>query len=372
MSSPVFPVVAAGILLSACATPERPLSQHRPVTQPSHQPEPWLPQSTSEVVDWQTPDGRTLPYRHWPRRDSKDPSGIIIVIHGIGGAAIDFEPAARALSTAGYEIYGIELRGQGNDPDPRRRGDLKKPGLWYDDLRAFSAAMARATPGGIPSATERQDLPLVWFGESLGALVALHAAADKATAQSPSAGTPDALVLTSPVVGFREQLPKWREWLLRLLARIAPTKRIDLASFGDGGDDPLPPTSDQGYLENLARQSHYLQAFSIRLLRHVGEMVVTSDLAARRWDGAVLVQYAGNDLFTPADATREFIGNFRGAMIESRFYPDSHHLIYRDRQAPQAIDDLLQWLGQLRDGPQNHERAGQGKQVADGFSPPDQ
>lgn len=287
---------------------------------------------------WAASDGKQLPYRVWhPAPGSTaQPAGVVIAVHGIGGAASDFDTSARALADHGFVTYGLELRGQGNDPDRARRGDIRHARLWFRDLNEFHQL-----------ATDRHPrLPTIWFGESLGALIALHTAVRNA-AGGPQ---PDALVLSVPVVGFRDSLPKWQEWLLRALARIAPTKRIDLASLDSGNGDPVPVTADQDYLEHMLRQPHYLQVFSLRLLRHVGELVVTSHDAASRWQRPVMVQYAGHDIFTPVEASEAFVQAFTEGLPQVRRYDRSHHLLFHDRQSAEAIADIVSWVREIAGG----------------------
>lgn len=284
---------------------------------------------------WTAGDGKQLPYRSWTpaTMPATGPVGLVVTIHGIGGAASDFDTSARSLTEQGFVVYGLELRGQGNDPDHRQRGDIRGAGLWFDDLREFHHLVSDRHP----------RLPVIWFGESLGALIALHTG----VSGGPGQPQPDALVLSVPVVGFRDSLPRWQEWLLRALARIAPTKRIDLASLDSGNGDPLPVTTDQAYFEHMISQPHYLQVFTLRLLRHIGELVVTSPEAASRWHRPVLVQYAGNDVFTPAPATEAFIRAFPQDAVRARLYPESHHLLFHDLQSRQAIGDIVSFLNEV-------------------------
>ena len=46
-------------------------------------------------------------------------------------------------------MYAYELRGQGNDPDPKRIGDLKDVQLWFSDLNSFISSV-RKEIGTVP------------------------------------------------------------------------------------------------------------------------------------------------------------------------------------------------------------------------------
>ena len=66
-------LMAAAFLLCQCATP-RQISQ--------------LPAMHASLTHWTARDGKELPCQHWPG-EPKHPSGIVICIHGLSGAASD-------------------------------------------------------------------------------------------------------------------------------------------------------------------------------------------------------------------------------------------------------------------------------------------
>jgi alpha-beta hydrolase superfamily lysophospholipase len=83
----------------------------------------------------------------------------MIAVHGLSGAALDYEPLGSHLARDGIATYALELRGQGNDPVPQRRGDLERIEDWYADLRAFFVLVRGQHPG----------VPAYDYGESMGA-----------------------------------------------------------------------------------------------------------------------------------------------------------------------------------------------------------
>ena len=81
-----------------------------------------------ERLDWKTPDGETFPYSIWGAELAMDqrPRAVVVAIHGLSGAARDFEPLGEHLARQGVVTYALELRGQGSDPQSERRGDLAR------------------------------------------------------------------------------------------------------------------------------------------------------------------------------------------------------------------------------------------------------
>src|SRR5208337_143956 len=87
--------------------------------------------------DWQAPDGETFPWSLWDIPAGERPRAVVIAVHGLSGAALDFEPLGHHLVAQGIVTVALELRGQGNDPRPHRRGDLAQIDDWFRDLAAF-------------------------------------------------------------------------------------------------------------------------------------------------------------------------------------------------------------------------------------------
>jgi len=69
-------------------------------------------------------DSDPFPYRNW--NNSDHPETVIIAIHGINGAAQDYQGLGSYLSQhlPSSALYAPETRGQGNDPNKVRRGDI--------------------------------------------------------------------------------------------------------------------------------------------------------------------------------------------------------------------------------------------------------
>ena len=121
-------------------------------------------------VSYETIDGLTL--AAWYRApESSQP--IVIVFNGNAGNRGGRAPLGRALADAGFGVLLTDYRGYGGNP-----GSPTEEGL-ARDARAAAAFIEGQLPG----------TQVVYFGESLGAAVAVELAA---------ADTPQALVLRSP------------------------------------------------------------------------------------------------------------------------------------------------------------------------------
>jgi len=273
-------------------------------------------------------DGSVFPYRKW--LPAAEPRLVVIGFHGIAGASSDLDNLGRDLRSRrpATAVYAPDLRGQGYDPIVSRRGDIRDPGHWFHDARTFSHLVRRRHP----------DARLVWFGESMGALIALHAMA----AVSPGDPPAEALILSSPVVRLRGLPPSMFDFL-RIAAAIAPGSRTSLEALT--GVDQVQLTRDTIHEEQVLKNPYHISEFTLRFYRTLVELVEGMPGQAERIRTPVLILHGGRDLFShPADVA-SFASRFHSASgVQRAYLPESHHLLFYDHQREQALDTVSNWL----------------------------
>lgn len=281
----------------------------------------------------------TFEFRKW-MREGTDPDTVVIGIHGFCGAAIDYENLGTHLmqhhpKTA---LYAYEVRGQGKDPLKERRGDINDRREWFNDLDRFSAMVRERHP----------NARIVWFGESMGALIASHAyrEAQKAGKKPPC----DALVLSSPVVKFRDDFPVWKKHLIRGVAGFVPTLRLPLEALAGGREVQM--THDTVHSEQAETNSWHIEKHTLRLLTTLGDMIDGMYRCAATFQVPVLVLHGSKDFFCRTDDVKEFFGTIPEKSRKTlRLYPDAYHLLMYDSGKDQVINDVSRWLAALSDKP---------------------
>ncbi len=153
-----------------------------PGPDPGPAPAPW------QELNVESDDGLTL--SAWLRLDDGATGRpLVIVFPGNAGNRAGRVPLGNRLAEAGYGVILGEYRGYGGNP-----GSPSEDGLTADAL-AIVAAARRMGLG---------DVGIVYFGESLGAAVAIGAASIEA---------PDALVLGSPFTSLADVGRHHYPWL---------------------------------------------------------------------------------------------------------------------------------------------------------------
>ncbi len=223
---------------------------------------------------WRSFDGKEMPWRLDDVPHGTKVRAVVITVHGLSGASSDFWMLGKIWPQRGVAVCGIELRGQGNDPDVARRGDIFGAKIWEKDLLAFHRLVSARYPG----------VPVYWYSESMGALIALHAAD---IARENGTKLPAGIVFSSPAAGLRMQVSMGRMLLLRSASTVQPRRMVNLEKLAGVKDEDIQVTQNTTFEAQMAKTPHYVPKFSLRLLDEVYTMMMTQSQGAAAFEGAL-------------------------------------------------------------------------------------
>jgi len=276
--------------------------------------------------------GETFGFRRWVS-PSHDPDIAIIGIHGFCGASVDYRNLGEYMmrhqpKTA---VYAYELRGQGNDPIHHRRGDIGDAADWYRDLFAFTALVREKHPCA----------RVVWFGESMGAMIAAHAF--RVADDRPC----DGIVLSSPIVRFHDEIPAWTPGLIQVAATALPLARVSLDTLMSGQEIPMTQGSTHG--EQVRHNPYHVDKHTLRLLATLTRHIEGMNDCAAELEGPVLILHGGRDYFNNDADIRGFVARMPPqARLTHRHYPRSYHLLMYDEKRDRVFRDVARWCNRLR------------------------
>jgi acylglycerol lipase len=110
---------------------------------------------------WVNTDGMNLYGQYW--LPTGDPLAVVLLLHGTTMHSGLYDEFARFLASRGYAVYGTDLQGWGRSEGIGARGDVYNADKYVTDVAMVSERLRAEFPG----------IPMVAFGESLGAVVAL-------------------------------------------------------------------------------------------------------------------------------------------------------------------------------------------------------
>ena len=185
----------------------------------------------AEDVTFEPADGLRL--HGWFASPAQSNGATVLIFNGNAGDRSSRAALAAALTRAGFSVLLFDYRGYGRNP-----GQPTEPGLVAD---------ARAARQYVSSRADVDPARLVYFGESLGAAVAVALAAEQ---------PPPALVLRSPFTSLadmaRLQFPFLPTFLLRdRFESLNQIGRVDcplLVITGDR-DSVVPPAQSRRLYE---------------------------------------------------------------------------------------------------------------------------
>lgn len=288
----------------------------------------------SRGFTWKAPDGATFGGLVW-EPDKIAVRADVLCIHGLSGAACDFGPLARRLADEGCRVYAINLRGQGNDPDPSRRGHFLDPATWRADLTAFADTCLDG------------DTPLFVIGESMGSLVAVDAVAHGAL-------KPRRLVLSVPVTEIRTPTPGWLVALLHRTARIFPRMKLSPLRFVHSGTTLPRLTADDSYMAYLQTAPHRVGGFTLEFLSHFHGFMQSVRMSAPHIRVPTLMLSGGHDIFIRPEQSRAFFETLGCGEKKHQFYPRGHHLLWHDADSDDVISRIGTWILEEQPTKLNH------------------
>lgn len=284
-------------------------------------------------------DGDPLGYHKWVPSKG-EPSMVVIGVHGISGHAGDYKNLGEYFLKHNPKtaLYAAETRGQGMDANTQRRGDIYRAKDWYRDLYTFTGLVRKVHP----------KAKIVWFGESMGSLIAMHAYNVPPQGGKAIGQKPDAIVVASPIVDVSDQLKPWKYQMARGVALLLPTLRISLETLSDGQRAMV--TKDDIHEEQAAKNPWYIRRYTLRLLLVLGDMAADLNENGAQIDCPVLVLHGGEDIFTPEEKVKALYASIpKNAANARKFYPSSYHLLMYDHEREKIFKDISQWLNKLND-----------------------
>jgi len=259
---------------------------------------------------WPAADGTPLHVREWP--SVGEPWARVLIVHGIGEHSGRYQRTGRLMSEAGLDVQAFDLRGHGLSGG--RRVYVRRWDDFLDDVEVRLAALRQR--GG----------PIVLFGHSLGALIALTYACSERPA-------PDLLVLSAPPLSAK--VPGWQRALAPILGRVAPT--VVLTNPITADQLARDPAVGIAYFADPLVQPHSTTRLGAQFLSATRRARSALD----RLTVPALVIHGGADTLVPTAAS-EPLGALPG--VERRVLPNLRHETLNEPEGPEVVAQIVAWL----------------------------
>lgn len=284
---------------------------------------------------WRSFDGKVMPWRSGRPVEKERLRAVVITVHGLSGAAMDFWMLEDDWPSRGIAVHGLQLRGQGNDPDKRAQGTIRSAEVWQRDLLTFHSLVREQHPG----------VPVFWYAESLGTLIALHTIVDMMSDRGAGM-QPAGVIFSSPAAGLRLRPNGAKAKMLYTAIAALPWLKVNLEKLAGVDDKNIRVTHDTTHGARMAVTSHYVSHFSLRLLGEVDKMMREAPAAAARLNVPVLVLASPRDVIASEEQIAQFF-KFIGSEDKAiHWYRQSYHLLLHDTQRMEVLRDATHWVEQ--------------------------
>ncbi len=310
--------ILAGSALAACAPKIAP-------------PGPELGQPTiaagthDEVAIYKTYDGYETNLRQW--LPSGPPDVLILALHGFNDHSTFIAPAAEIWQQRGIATFAYDQRGFGEGPN---RGIWAGAEALAEDGRALLRLLQQRYP----------QTPLFLLGESMGGAVAIAAMTGR--------DAPDVagIVLAAPAVRSRATLPWSYRASLYLVSHSLPWLALKPSGV------PVQASDNIEALRALGQDPLVIKRTRMDSVRGLVDLMDLAQERAVILDEPMLLLVGEKDELIPLEAVELFWSRLPEAAEGQRraTYPEGWHLLFKDLQAEQVIEDVATWV-KAPDGP---------------------
>jgi len=314
------PLIAALLLLAACAAPGR--GDYAALVAATAAPQPVTPHLTQSAIVM--PDGARLPLRIWlPKGRVK---AVVLALHGFNDYSNAFAIPGEALAWRGIATYAYDQRGFGEAP---LRG--RWPGRWQlaKDLVTASRLVRAAHPG----------VPLYLLGESMGGAVVTVAMTGEAGTPRPAA---DGVILVAPAVWGWETMG-----LIERSALWAGIHFLPAMEVTGAGIIKLRPSDNIAMLRAYAKDPLVIKATRIDAIYGLVQLMEAALRSGPRLDVPLLYLYGERDEIVPKEPTRMMIESLPAAARDRQciaWYANGYHMLLRDLDSAVVIGDIASWI----------------------------
>ena len=258
----------------------------------------------------QARDGTSLCLARWEPAGTA--RGQVLIVHGLAEHMGRYEHVAAALTTAGFGVSGLELRGHGDSAG--RRGHVRRFGDYLLDLDAAAATL---------------DGPFFLLAHSMGGLVAL----DYLRHPRPVRG----LVLSNPLLGVAVALPRWKIALAGILSRLWPTlsmaNEIDVELLShDAASNRRYAEDPKVFKVGTPRWYTEMQAAIARVFAHGG-----------RYETPLQLHLGMEDRITDVRAAERMAARWDGP-LEIQRWPHGYHELLQETNKDEILAAVVGWL----------------------------
>jgi alpha-beta hydrolase superfamily lysophospholipase len=262
--------------------------------------------------------GKVQLFRQSWRPHGPEPSGTLVLVHGLGDHSGLYSHLVEHLVAHGWAVHAYDQRGNGRSPG--RRGHVARWSDYREDLQRFVTWVADAEP----------ERPLFLLGNSLGGLVVLEYALEEPAGVSGVVAVAPALTLAG--------VPAPLLLAGRILSALWPAFTLET------GLDLSGIAQDPSIAQLIVSDPLFHRKASARLSTETAAAMARVLGSADRFRIPLLLLHGGADRMVPPAGTRELARRLPSGIGEYHEYPGSYHALLADVDRAAPLDAVERWM----------------------------
>lgn len=261
--------------------------------------------------------GTRIVYDVW--RPDGPPTGILLLAHGLGEHARQYDHVVARLTGLGLVVYAPDHRGHGRSGG--KPIELREWSEFTDDLHQLSAIAITENPG----------LDRFLLGHSMGGAISLSYALDH---QDELAG----LILSAPAVDVATGKPKVVIEIGKLLGRFAPGVPVETLDAKAVSRDPAVVAA---YESDPLVYHGKVKAGIAR-----GMIIAAESFPARlpSLTLPMLVMHGTEDHLADISGSRMIASRTGSKDLTFKAYDGLYHEVFNEPEQEKVLDDVVDWL----------------------------
>ncbi len=271
---------------------------------------------------WKAEDGTTFFIHGW-EPENCSPSGLVVLVHGLGEHTSRYAHAGKVLSKSGYALVGFDLRGHGKSGGAR--GHISSLDVIMQDIGQFFRLMEERYPG----------IPQFLYGHSLGGLLALaygilHGAHLRG------------VVATGPGLRSSLQEQKAKVVVVRLLGVLLPTMTLP------SGLDVDMISRDAAIVEAYRKDALVHDRVSLGLGNAALSAIDLCFARAGEFPVPLLLMHGKEDKIAYSSGSEDFAELLRaaGRDVTLKLWDGLYHEVHNEPGNEDVFRFMVEWLDQ--------------------------
>lgn len=269
------------------------------------------------TFNFKTNDGLTLLGRVW--QTTGKPKGVVNLVHGLGEHSGRYAHIAEALTKAGYNFIGFDLRGHGLSEG--KQGHTPDYEHLMDDVTLFMDQSEEFFGSGHPN---------FLYGHSLGGTIVLNYALRRKSKLN-------GVISTGPALRLAFEPPKIKLMMGKIMANLTPAFTM----------------KNEIDVNALSRDAAIVKAYQDDVLVH---QMISAKLAmelfdsgqyamdhAADWALPLLLMHGSEDQISSCPASEEF-AQIAGDSVVFKKWEGYSHEIHNDFGKEEVITFMIDWL----------------------------